>query len=182
MKDYKKVIIGIIIGGIFASGITAYATYSFFATDISYTRNNTTMSVSSALDQLYTMKDNKYTQQEYTSYGNTKYQEGVTYGTSVGTGENVTWSKGTAIGNIVVSDLNFRPSQVYIYGNCTDNSISYFNIARGTENNCDWLCIHGNASDYYDWSSNFTITDSGFSASMTTGGWLTATYNWIALK
>lgn len=48
-----KVILSFIVGAILAGGISVYATESYFATQIKYTRNETEMTVSQALNYLY---------------------------------------------------------------------------------------------------------------------------------
>ena len=52
IKNNFKVIIGFVVGIILASSITAYA-YSYIASDISYTKDGTEMSVEEALNDLY---------------------------------------------------------------------------------------------------------------------------------
>ena len=49
----KEVVIAFIIGILLATGIMVYAD-NYLATQINYTRNNNTITVSSALDELYT--------------------------------------------------------------------------------------------------------------------------------
>lgn len=104
---YKKLIIVFIIGMILTGGIAAYATYNYYAKDISYTKSNgDKISVEDALNELYeikkdyikpsgtktiTEKENTidvsnyqyadttglYTQIEYEQYGQTQYAAGV---------------------------------------------------------------------------------------------------------
>ena len=54
LRDNKKLVIGFILGALFASGITVYA-YTCFSSDISYTKEatNAEISVEAALDELY---------------------------------------------------------------------------------------------------------------------------------
>ena len=53
-----KLIVGIIIGGVIVSGITAYATYNYYASQVSYTnKDGTEVSVETALNELYNKND-----------------------------------------------------------------------------------------------------------------------------
>ena len=52
MKKNFKLIVGI-IGAVLISGISVYATGQYYATQINYTRNNETMTVAEALNDLY---------------------------------------------------------------------------------------------------------------------------------
>lgn len=63
LKNNIRIIIGLIIGVLIASGITVYA-YSYIASDISYTKpgTETAISVEEALNDLYS-KSNKTSQQ-----------------------------------------------------------------------------------------------------------------------
>lgn len=53
IKKNIKIIVGFIVGVILASGITVYATYKYFATDVSYIKDGTEISVEDALNELY---------------------------------------------------------------------------------------------------------------------------------
>ena len=58
LKKNTKTIAGIIVGAVLATGITGYATYNYFAKDITYKRpgTNTEINVAQALNELYTSK------------------------------------------------------------------------------------------------------------------------------
>lgn len=62
IKKYIKLILVLIFCMILVSSISIYATYSYFATDISYTINGNEISVSEALNDLY--KNKKETTEE----------------------------------------------------------------------------------------------------------------------
>ena len=107
-KNFKWIILVIILI-IIASGISVYATSTYLATNVNYTRNNTTKSVSDALDELYSMKDNKYTEEQYLNYGSLKYLAGKN--------DNCIITEFTARynnGNFYHYDLGFNPSMVVI--------------------------------------------------------------------
>ena len=53
IKKNIKLIIGIMIGMLLVSGISVYATYTYFATDVSYTKDGEEISVADALNYLY---------------------------------------------------------------------------------------------------------------------------------
>ena len=74
-----KLIIGIIIGAILISGISVFATSQYLASQVEYNKNGQAK-VSDALDDLYNKANKyKYTEQDYQDYGDTKYQEGISY-------------------------------------------------------------------------------------------------------
>lgn len=56
LKNKFKVILAILISIIFASGLSIYATYNYLASDVSYTRDGETISVETALNELYERK------------------------------------------------------------------------------------------------------------------------------
>lgn len=56
LKKNSKLMIGIIIGMLLTSSISVYATYSYFATDVKYARNEQEMNVAQALNELYENK------------------------------------------------------------------------------------------------------------------------------
>lgn len=56
IKKNIKLILGIILSMILVSGISVYATYNYFATDVIYIRNGHEMSVEEALNELYENK------------------------------------------------------------------------------------------------------------------------------
>lgn len=56
IKKNIKLIIGILIGILLVSGISVYATYKYFATDVSYTKDGIKINVEKALNELYTNK------------------------------------------------------------------------------------------------------------------------------
>lgn len=56
IKKNIKLIVGIIVGVLSVSGISVYATYKYFATDVSYTKDGVEMSVADALNDLYNNK------------------------------------------------------------------------------------------------------------------------------
>ena len=57
LKEKRGIIISFIIGVIIASSITVYA-YSYFASDITYTKGSKNIKVSDALDELYIKSQN----------------------------------------------------------------------------------------------------------------------------
>ncbi len=78
IKKNIKIIIGFIVVAILASGITVYATYKYFATDVSYTKDGTEISVAQALNELY--KNKKETTDETLQITtNNKYSLGKYY-------------------------------------------------------------------------------------------------------
>lgn len=53
IKKNIKLILGIVIGAVLISGISVYATYTYLASDVKYTKNNSEISVEQALNELY---------------------------------------------------------------------------------------------------------------------------------
>lgn len=58
IKKHMQLIVGMFIVILLVSGVSAYATYTYFATDVSYIRNGTVISVTDALNDLYDEKKN----------------------------------------------------------------------------------------------------------------------------
>ncbi len=56
IKKNIKFIVGIIIGMLLVSGVSVYATYKYFANEVSYTKDGTEISVTDALNELYANK------------------------------------------------------------------------------------------------------------------------------
>lgn len=56
LKNKLKIILVIVITAILFGGLGVYATYNYLASDVSYTRDGTTMSVEDALNDLYKTK------------------------------------------------------------------------------------------------------------------------------
>ena len=102
MKEYKKLIIEIIIGGIIASSITAYA-YSYLASDVKYTNDT---SVADALNDLYNKSANYIlpsgtktitTKENNIDVGEFKYVDttGLYTLSEVQSGKGTHWNSGT---------------------------------------------------------------------------------------
>ena len=119
LKKNLKLVIGIIIGLVLATGITAYATYKYFASDIEYTDNK---NVAQALNELYGMsqlEDRIATLETGTSkvdilYDGTTDSQGIITQTS-GTAAERTFYKN-------VSDYDF----VYVYGGYKNGTTEYY--------------------------------------------------------
>lgn len=126
-KKNIKLIIGIIIGGILASGITAYAVIN--ASDIDYKNGK---NVSEALDDLYSKAINRgslnwspttlTTQSVQAGY----YTGGILDSRGVTT-EGTEWNSGyfTSVSGENSINVRFNPSKIVIYRSKDDRTIMY---------------------------------------------------------
>lgn len=132
IKKNTKLIITFILGIIVASGITAYATYNYFAKDINYTKSNgAEITVEQALNELYEMKKDyikpngtktiteKSSQIDVSSY---RYADTTWLYTAseIQSGEGIFWDKTTKVvgqDKICEIDLEYVPSFIFIKAN-----------------------------------------------------------------
>ena len=139
LKKNTKTIAGIIIGGILVGGITAYATYNYYASQVSYTKKDgTEVSVEEALNELYNIKQNyndleKELQEEISNNENNKSIVG-----------SQILKQG--INNI---DVGFKPSLVILYW---DTGLMYYYIEPKEHiSECNNKVIYENG---YLWTTN----------------------------
>lgn len=176
MKN-KKVIIGFIVGIILASGISVYATSTYLATQVNYTRNNATTNVASALDDLYNIANNyKYTEQDYTQ----QYALGQANAKEV----SYNYGSGTSTSSGVYSfDVKFsNPREVWIFAKQSDGDkwIIYRFIKSNDDFLADIFTTVGNKWSSVENASNASM--SGTTFSITNSSYSNSTYNWIAIK
>ena len=134
LKKNIKWIILVIVLIMVASGISVYATSNYLATQVNYTRNNTTKSVSDALDELYSMKDNKYTEEQYQNYGITQYNKAIADNGGI-VMENFTLKNGTNF-----YEIGFNAKLVFI--TFAEGRYNFF-FANNTSQYSVWDNWHG---------------------------------------
>ena len=164
LKKNIKWIVLIVMGIVISSGVSIYATSNYLATQVNYTRNNTTISVSNALDQLYAMKDNKYTQEEYNNNYTNGYNAGRNDNTAyIKTGVTLSHTGST----LSYYELGFRPSFVFImYNN------NFYCSGFNGDTHLYWgiTVDRDNIDDVQVWDNSFNTDTNGFYYSINGSG------------
>lgn len=181
LKKNIKLIILVIVLMIIVSGFSVYATTIYLATQVNYTRNNTTISVASALDELYSMKDNKYTEQQYQQYGSQQYSLGQQNAKEV----TYNYGSGTSTASGVYSfDIKFNnPTEIWIFAKQSDgdNNWVIYRFVKSNDNFiADIFTTAGNKWSSITNASNASMSSTTFS--MINSSYANSTYNWIAVK
>lgn len=187
IKENIIVIMIIIVVMIIVSGISVYATYMYFAKDVSYTKDGTQVeNVEQALNELYrNKKETSDIEQEITTNGKQtldKYYKNINVNVPM-TGEGISWKKGTATmenGSCSI-DIGFSPSKTFIYYSNDNDWYGTF-ILFGTSGEGYYAWHNGSYEDSrIEKRSNEWIFNNG---KYTTSDWGTVNANveWYAFK
>lgn len=195
IKKNIKMIIGFIAGVILASGITVYATYTYLATDVSYERNGTEISVANALNDLY---DNKQDVSELNSLRTSINQSDATEsdilsgkkayttnGLITGTYTPLTTTKGIEYnygefkfaknGQWSVINCGFKPTKLCLWLNTNDGGTVIY------DGNDWWWTSYGSYKILNNGQGN-DLTDNGFKLQNWDDSLQGVTITWFAIK
>lgn len=151
LKNKFKVILAILISIIFASGLSIYATYNYLASDVSYTRDGETISVETALNELYERKS----------------IQGILY---VGCYTSAYDIKNNTSANITVNGLNVGEQYCVIVGRSTTGGANANYIDRGTAfTNATYEKYNDYLYNFVPSETSITITQSSVSFAPTCG-------------
>ena len=126
LKKNTKLIVGIIIGAIIATGITTYAAYNYYASQVSYTKKDgTEVSVEKALNELYASKKTATASGSSNNYSTEEQVVGTWIDGKPLYRKLVTYTY-TATGN---SEFSFNHNISDVDFICVDSSISYLLVS-----------------------------------------------------